>query len=503
VHLEIDSAGRILKKWKLGEIIREAMIAGGDDPSGFIRGDWAHDNAVAYRKSDDSIIISSRENFVIGIDYDTSAIKWILGDTTKAWYQYPSLKKFALALAPGGIAPAGQHSVSITKDDHLLLFDNGRQSDHHSPAGVNRSYSAARKYKLDLQARIATEVWNYTNNESVYSPYRSSVYEDAAENYLVDYAVAKNPDGTRRGEILGLTPSGEKVFDYSYPTIAGFVAYRSLPIHWENLQFPPAAEARLGNLSARAQVKTGDEVAIAGFIVSGPVTKKVVVRGRGPSLEVNGQPLGGRLMNPVLELHNSSNQMLQRNDDYQNDPNAGAIAQLGLAPSEEKEAALLAELAPGSYTAVLRGADNTTGIGLAEVFDVEPAASVAELGNLSARAFTSTGDNVLIGGLIIQGSIAKRVLFRALGPELTGRGVDNALQDPTLELYGSNGMKIRSNDDWQQAPNAGEIAATTMAPTDPRESAILLPVGAGNYTFIVRGKNNTEGVALVEAFQLD
>ncbi len=238
-----------MKTWNLANIISKAMIAGGDDPSGFVRkangnysfgsfGDWTHNNAAAYRRSDDSIILSSRENFVICIDYDTSAIKWILGDTTKAWYQYPSLKKFALAVAPGGIAPVGQHSVSITRDDHLLLFDNGQRSGQHRPTGPNRSYSAARKYKLDLRARVATEVWNFTNNRSVRSAFRSSVYEDAAENYLVDYAVAMNPDGSKRARILGLLPSGEKVFDYSYPGGQGNVAYRSLPIHWEKLVFP-------------------------------------------------------------------------------------------------------------------------------------------------------------------------------------------------------------------------------------------------------------------------
>jgi hypothetical protein len=194
LHLEVDHAGQILKRWDMRKIISDAMIAGGDDPSGFVKtrsspfeknDDWWHDNAVAYRQSDDSIIISSRENFVICLDYETNAIKWILGDKTKLWYQYPSLRKFALSLAPGSIAPAGQHTVSITHDDRLLLFDNGTNSDHHSPAGVGRPYSAARKYALDLRARVATEVWNFTHNEAVKAPYCSSVYEDAPDEWHV------------------------------------------------------------------------------------------------------------------------------------------------------------------------------------------------------------------------------------------------------------------------------------------------------------------------------
>ncbi len=233
LHLEVDYTGRILKRWDVRKIITDAMIAGGDDPSGFVTNDdFTHDNAVAYRKSDNSVIISSRENYVICMDYDTNAIKWILGDKTKLWYQYPSLRKFALSLPLGSIAPAGQHSVSITRDNRLLLFDNGRSSDHHSPAGVSRSYSAARKYELDLTAKVATEVWNFANNKTLKAPYCSSVYEDLSNNYLVDYANAK---GFAR--ILALDASGQKVFAYGYPTVGCDDGYRSLPIHWENLKF--------------------------------------------------------------------------------------------------------------------------------------------------------------------------------------------------------------------------------------------------------------------------
>jgi len=501
VNVEIDAKGNVLKRWVLGDIIRQAMIAGGDDPTPFVRianggydfnayEDWFHNNSTTYRRSDDSLIISSRENFVICLDYETSAIKWILGDPTKQWYQYPSLRKFALQVAPETHAPIGQHSVSITKDNHLLLFDNGQRSQHHVPPGASRGYSAPRKYALDLQSKTATEVWNYPNNQSVFAPFRSSVYEDAALNYLVHYDVGQQ-------RILGISASGEKVFDYRFPG-AGF---RSLPVHWENLTFP-ATDARLGNISARSQVNTGDEVGITGFIATGPGPKGVLMRGLGPSLQVNGQPVAGRLMNPLLELHNSDGATLQINDDYKKSPNAAAVAETGLAPGDDREAAIIAQLAPGAYTAVLRGAGNTTGIGLAEVFDIAPQAP-SKLGNLSARALTSTGDRVLVGGLIVEGSTQKRVLFRGIGPELGPRGVANALQDPTLDIYGADGVKIASNDGWRQASNAAEIAATGIAPADDREAAILMPLRAGNYTFIVRGAGDTEGIAAVEAYRLD
>lgn len=268
VHLEVDGfTGRILKKWNLAKLIAAAMIAGGDDPAGFVREangrydfmafeDWTHDNAVTYRPSDNSIIISSRENFVICIDYDTSAIKWILGDTTKRWYQYPSLRKFALLQTPGTTAPVGQHSVSITKDNRLLLFDNGQRSAHHYPPGPDRTYSAPRKYALDLAARVATEVWNFTDGYRIRSRFRSSVYEDAAANYLVTYARAENPNGSLRAEILGLTPAGEKVFDYSYPTSTVFnEAYRALPIHLEGRRFAPRVAATAADTPAFATLE--------------------------------------------------------------------------------------------------------------------------------------------------------------------------------------------------------------------------------------------------------
>src|SRR5436190_2565955 len=135
-NIEVDArSGTVLKTWNLADIISAAMIAGGDDPSQFVYPtptDWFHGNAASYNRADDSVIISSRENFLICLDYQTRAIKWILGDPTKAWYQFPSLRKFALALAPGSLPPIGQHAVSITYDQNVLVLDNGQQSSGHT-----------------------------------------------------------------------------------------------------------------------------------------------------------------------------------------------------------------------------------------------------------------------------------------------------------------------------------------------------------------------------------
>jgi hypothetical protein len=235
VNMEVDAAGNVLRTWKLADIISAAMIAGGDDPTQFVYpapDDWFHNNACAYRASDNSLIVSSRENFVIALDYDSGNIKWILGDPTKHWYQFPSLRGFALTLAPGTLPPIGQHAVSVP-DDQLLLFDDGTGSNFQQPPGETRTYSAPRKYQIDLNAFEATETWHYYPDPSVYSPFCSSVYEDATDNYLIDYSQA---GPYTYADILGLDASGDVAFNYQYELL-GFcaTAWNAIQIHWENL----------------------------------------------------------------------------------------------------------------------------------------------------------------------------------------------------------------------------------------------------------------------------
>lgn len=247
VLFEIDFAGNVLKTWDLGAILRATMIAGGDDPTGFVYDapfDWFHNNSATYRRVDNTLLVSSRESFVIALDYDTGAIRWILGDPTKQWYQYPSLRKYALALAPGTLPPIGQHSLSITHDNSLLLFDNGRNSGLEYPPGEMRTYSSPRRYLINTEAMYAAEVWNYQNARSIYSPFTSSVYEDGPLNYFINYADITFNDIPTYAEFLGLTPSGEKVFDYRYPiNQVGNFAWNALPIHLENLVFTGPQEA--------------------------------------------------------------------------------------------------------------------------------------------------------------------------------------------------------------------------------------------------------------------
>ena len=513
VILEVDSAdGHLLKIFNMADIISAAMIAGGDDPSQFVfqrtpqsNNDWFHNNAAAYNRADDSVIISSRENFVICIDYKTRTIKWILGDPTKKWHQFPSLAHFALMLAPGSLPPIGQHAVSVTYDQNLLLFDNGLKSlfPLNQPPGEGRTFSSPRKYSLDLVGKIATEVWEFPMNQSVYSPICSSCYEDAPLNYLIDYAsvgVFPPPPGGVLAQLLGLDAAGEKIFYYQYrkngPCIT---AYNSIPVHLENTKFP-AVGPQAFNVSTRGLVSGGDNVLIGGFIVTGTDPKSVVLRALGPSL--SGMGLSAVLTDPVLSVYNSSGTLIAINDNWQDDPIHSVVEANGLAPANPSEAAVARSLPPGAYTVVVSGKDATAGIGLVELYDISPLSN-STLGNMSTRGSVGTLDNVLISGFIIGDVDSATVVVRAIGPSLASYGVSGVLSDPTLTIYDSNGSVIASNDNWQDDPNAILVQKNGLTPPNAMESALVLHLPAGAYTAIVRGADGATGNALIEVYHLD
>jgi glucose/arabinose dehydrogenase len=264
---------------------------------------------------------------------------------------------------------------------------------------------------------------------------------------------------------------------------------------------PVPASSALVNLATRMRVQTGDNVLIGGFILTGSVPKKVILRGIGPSLTVNGQPLAGRLSDPTLTLYDGTGAPLFSNDDWMNSAQKQEIMDSHIAPSDPKESAIVATLQPGSYTAIMSGANGATGIGVVELYDLDTSAP-ANAGNIATRGFVESGDNVMIGGFFVGGSQNRVVLVRAIGPSLTAVGVPNALPDPVLELHNASGTTIASNDDWRSSQET-EIAATGIAPADDRESAIIsAPLAPGSYTAIVRGKGSDIGVALVEIYQL-
>jgi cyclophilin family peptidyl-prolyl cis-trans isomerase len=271
-----------------------------------------------------------------------------------------------------------------------------------------------------------------------------------------------------------------------------------------NVNVVPAA-GRLVNISTRLQVGTGQDALIGGFIVRGSGSKRLMIRGIGPSITSNGQPLAGTLQDPTLELHDSSAAIIASNDNWQTNTNKGEISDSGIAPTSAKEAAILTSVptdsAGSAYTAVLRGVNNGTGIGLVEVYDLDAGPGSTVL-NISTRGLVQAGDNVMIGGFILGGADSKKILVRGIGPSLTSNGVASALGDPQLELHNAQGTQIDANDDWQSSPQKTEIEASGVPPSNPKESATYDVLAPGAYTAIVRGAGSSSGVALVEAYQL-
>jgi len=278
----------------------------------------------------------------------------------------------------------------------------------------------------------------------------------------------------------------------------------------------PGASSNLGNISTRSLVQTGEHVMIGGFIVQGSGPKRVIIRAIGPELTQYG--IADALANPRLELHNGTGALIATNNDWQTtilggiitSNQVGDIQSSGRAPTAASESAIIADLQPGNYTAIVRGVSNTSGVALVEVYDLSPGAS-SNLGNISTRSFVQTGEHVMIGGFIVQGTGPKRVIIRAIGPELTQYGIADALGNPRLELHNGTGALIATNDNWQTTILGGIITGNQVsdiqnsghAPTAASESAIIADLQPGNYTAIVSGVNNTAGVALVEVYDLN
>ena len=462
--------------------------------------DRFHNNGAAYNRADDSLIVSSRENFVICVDYNTTAIKWILGDPTKKWHRFPSLRKFALTVAPGGLPPIGQHSPSLTYDLGLLVFDNGQNSQFQNPPGVQREFASPRKYSLDLVNKVATEVWNFPMNQNIHCPFCSSVYEDAPHNYLIDYALVNGglPGRPTFGQFIGLDANGEKIFYYQYPTVGCNTAYNSIPIHLESTKFPTVGPQPL-NLSTRGNVSSGDGVLIGGFVITGTEPKTLVLRALGPSLSDFG--VSNVLSDPVLSLYNSSHALIATNDNWQSDPHNADIQKNGLAPDNLLESATFRILPPGTYTVIVRGKNLVTGIGLVELYDLSPLSN-SKLKNMSTRGSVGTLDDVLISGFTVGDVGSTTVIVRALGPSLARFGLGGVLSDPTLTIFDSTGTAIASNDNWRDDVNAIDVQRNALSPPNEQESALVLQLPAGEYTAVVSGANGSTGIGLAEVYSL-
>lgn len=285
-------------------------------------------------------------------------------------------------------------------------------------------------------------------------------------------------------------------WDGIHPTTAGH--YQLASAANDTLTNAPVPLSKALNIATRLFVDIGERISIAGFIITGDVSKRVLIRGIGPSLAASGVP--NPLADPTLVLFDGVGNTILTNNDWRDSQESEIIA-TGIPPENNLESAIVALLTPGRYTAALIGRNDGTGNGLVEVYDLESNNS-STLANLSTRGFVGAGDNVMIGSVIIGSGDSAIIVLRAIGPSLAKSGIVEPMLDPTIELHDGNGASIGFNDNWRDTQWQA-ISATQLAPTDDREAAIVAPfLAAGNYTAVVRGKNDTTGVALVEAYRL-
>ena len=257
------------------------------------------------------------------------------------------------------------------------------------------------------------------------------------------------------------------------------------------------------NLSTRGNVGTGDNVLIGGFIITGTEDKLVVLRAIGPSLDPIDVP--GPLLDPVLELHDSTGAIIATNDNWMDNSaeDQQVLMDNDIAPTADAESALVQTLSPGTYTAIVRGTGDTTGIALVESYDLDNGTTDSKLANISTRGQVGINADVLIAGFIVGNGGFSTTIVRGLGPSLNTFDLSETLADPVLELHDADGNVLDTNDNWMDNPNMQSIIDADIAPTDDNEAALFEILAPGRYTAILSGANSTTGIGLVEVYNTD
>lgn len=315
------------------------------------------------------------------------------------------------------------------------------------------------------------------------------------------HSVTSGADGIKDNMFdSGIKTTG--TFSFTYPN-AGRFPYFCRPHYSMGMEgevkvagaVTPSAQPL--NVSTRLRVLTGQNAMIGGFIITGNAPKKVIVRAIGPSLGSSG--VAGFLADPKVQLNGSAG-VINSNDNWK-DTQQVEIQASTIPPSDDRESAVVATLVPGNYTAIVEGKDETTGVALVEVYDLEPGAD-SKLANISTRGVVGTGTDVMIGGFILgKANGVAKVIVRALGPSLAQAGLSGVLENPTLELRDGNGVLVRANNDWKESQQT-EIQSTGIPPQNDLESAVVATLSPGPHTAIVAGSGGTTGIALVEVYHL-
>ena len=443
--------------------------------------------------------------------------KWrALGPRPKATFGDPQVEVFDLALSADGVTVAGgtrsEDPVDQSKkDNYWEITRYGAEQGHVLWHRLYQGQAAPGEGFYDIGSSVEVD-----RQGNVYAAGSVSVPTGGSASALIKYAnngdlqfVKFFPDYAR-----GFSTDVRLTTSTNRPIFVGETGDKEVAvIEFDNPPVVLAPPTLVGNISTRARVGTGDDALIGGFIVVGPPgsAKKVMLRAIGPSLSDAGVP--GALPDTLLELHDSSGRVIA-NDDWKKSRQDGvsdaaqkvSIEATGIPPTKDAESALVATLPPGPCTVVVSGKGGA-GVALVEVYDLEQG-STASLVNISTRGTVLSGDDVMIGGVILLGDNPRRVIIRAIGPSLAAAGVAGALQDTTLELRDSQGNEVAKNDDWKligatATTQEADIRGTGIPPADPRESSVVTVLYPGiGYTAIVRGKGGSTGVALVEVYRL-
>ena len=396
------------------------------------------------------------------------------------------------------VAAHDDHAMALKTDRSVVAWGLNDYGECNVPVGLTGTIGIAAGYQFSLAVRQrAPTIAQQPADQTVYVGQDVELSVAAIGTPFPNFQWRKDgltlPGATATTLVLHAVQQGD-AGGYTVDVIndAGSVSSRTA------LLTVMLAPVKAVNISTRMRVETGNNVLIGGFIIVGNESKNVAVRGIGPSLVLVG--ISGFLIDPTLELRDASGALIAQNDDWQSDPSQAAqLIASGLALQGPKESGIVATLQPGSYTTILAGQNQTTGVGLVEIYDLNNAAD-SQLANISTRGFVQTGGDVMIGGFILGGSGNTHVVVRGIGPSLE---LNPVLADPTLELHNGNGVTLVANDDWADDPvSASQLTLLGLAPQNPMESGIYTSLPPGAFTAILAGKNSGTGIGLVEIYNV-
>jgi hypothetical protein len=382
-------------------------------------------------------------------------------------------------------------------DEMSALFDSTVFGDKFGTGTLAVTLLSFRGTVLEETDTVFNTVYNWNSYRGAFNPslidFRRVAIHEFGHSLGLDH-----PDDHGQNVTAIMNSHVSNVDTVQADDIAGVTAlYGTGPAYQDSVPAPV-----LANISTRALVGTDDNVLIGGLIVHGSEPATVILRAIGFSLAASG--FTNALLDPTITVFDSNQHQVATNDDWAfTGSTAETIGSYHLDPPNSRESALYLTLQPGPYTAIVKSFTDsqtppTSGVGLFELYDLHTTGGRA--GNVSTRGQVLGGDNLLIGGFIIGGTDSKTIVARAIGPSLGSAGVTNALSNPFLELRDGNGDLVQSNDDWEEGPDAGAISDTGLAPTDPKEAALLATLNPGSYTALVSGVNGATGIGLVEVY---